>query len=315
MNVLIFGTGPMPCEPQYPVMAPGARTWQIARTVAGALASDADSSVTVVALESETRTQPDAPIRFGEGTGEGNTDAGSASPRRRTSIAYYALGFNDFVRQSQLPASKQKWLPEKIDAVVGTSSIQPCATAALFSASRGIPFWADIFGDPVAEIQSKAQLSREDHDANAGQYHHVWKLLLQTLLQGDRFSTLGERQRFALIGQLGTAGRLNRLTSGLDFVHAIPYGLFSDDPPAIVPPSQRDMFVLMWCGSFNTWMDVDSLVDGLVKAMKAHSKLRLLVVGGKIPGYNELAYERFAEGIRSAGLGDSVRMMDWQPLG
>jgi glycosyltransferase involved in cell wall biosynthesis len=314
MNVLIFGTGPMPCEPQYPVMAPGARTWQIARTAATALAGNGDGSVTVIGLENETRTQPGAPMTFECTVPAPDSPTPPGSAQRKVSILYYALGFNDFMRLNQPAAMKQPLFNMQIDAVIGTSSIQPCATAALFAASRGIPFWADIFGDPVAEIQSRAQLLPEEKDANATQYHHVWKLMLPVLLQGDQFSALSNRQRFALIGQLGITGRLNHLTSGTDFVHAIPYGLFPDDPPPLMPHSQRDMFVLMWCGSFNTWMDVDSLVEGLVAAIKANSRLRLLVVGGKIPGYNEIAYERFQEGVRTAGVRDAVRMMDWQPL-
>ncbi|MCH5374301.1 MAG: hypothetical protein JJ992_10005, partial [Planctomycetes bacterium] len=190
------------------------------------MASDANASVMVFGLENETRTKPHEPIGFTVSAAPPGDGSGSGTPARSVRINYYALGFNDFVKLNRPENLKQPWLAGEIDGVIGTSSVQPCATAASFAASRGIPFWADVFGDPFSEIQSKAQLSPEDREANSTQYHHVWKLMLPVLLQGDRFSSLSERQRFALIGQLGVAGRLNRLTSGRDIVHAIPYGLY-----------------------------------------------------------------------------------------
>ncbi len=312
MKIVILGCGPMPCEPSQPVMAPGARTWQIVQTVADALASAAGPmpDITVYGLEQQARPGGMKPAQV-EVALSPSGDPGAAGA---CTIRYVPLLYDDFIALPARGLAPGGPLPAPVDAVIGTASAQPCATAAALAAAVQVPLWVDVFGDPFAEIQSKAELCPAEKEANDTRCHHVWKLMIGALLQGDRFSALSGRQRHALIGQLGAAGRLNRHTSGLDFVHAIPFGLFPADAPPYQPPVPAEAFTVMWCGSFNTWMDVDSLVGGIAGAVVREPRLRVRVAGGKIPNYNEDAYDQFVAGIRSAGVEHAVEFAGWQPL-
>lgn len=308
MNIVVFGSGPMPCEPCFPVLAPGARTWQIVQTVACALSTEAGPHrIAVYALEPTPRERA-GPV------------AGSISATNGDfpgEISYVPCSYDDFVALAGAKPPERFSIPDKVDAVVGCASIQPCATAAEFAASRSVPVWIDLFGDPIAEIQSKAELHPDQQEENDRLYLHVWRLLLKALHHGDAFSALSERQREAVIGQLGPAGRLGRRTRGEHLVSTIPFALFPGDFPPVVsdePSEEGGTFTVMWCGSFNTWMDVDALVEGVTGALRQEPRLRLLVVGGRIPNYNEESFDRFVEGIRTSGVEGAVEFLDWCSL-
>jgi len=302
----------MPCEPQFPVMAPGARTWQIVQTCARALArSGTTPRIIVAALEQQLRTGGNH--AFDVVVPLDDTPSGPVC-----NVRYLPLTFDDFLafgtgKATEVPMSD---LPDDVTAVVATASSQPCATGAALAQRLGVPLWVDFFGDPFTEIQTKAASAPDQRSENQTRLHHVWKLHLAAMLQGDFFSALSERQRFALIGQLGAAGRLNRHTAPHDFVAALPFGLFASDIPARhgatrLPGTE---FTAMWSGSFNTWMDVDALVGGLAQAVATNPRIRLLVVGGGIPNYHDDAFTRFCAGVKSAGVAHAVEMTGWQPL-
>ncbi|MCX7018717.1 MAG: glycosyltransferase [Candidatus Sumerlaeota bacterium] len=305
--VVIFGAGPMPCEPYHAVMAPGARTWQITQTVVRALVCRGGAFPEIIVYGLEQQRRDDAAGR----SLTFSVSAGGGAPE----ITYVPLQYGEFIALPDRMAQHDFAYPEAVSAVIGCASLQPCSTAAGFARVFSAPFWADIFGDPIAEIQTKAELFPSEKDANDTRYHHVWKLLMPALLQSDVISALSGRQRFCLIGQLGAAGRLNRHTSGRDFVHTIPYGLFPEDAPsAAAAPAPNPNFTVMWCGSFNTWMDTASLVRGISEAVKARPNMRFMIVGGKIAGYDERSYTEFLDGIRKADAIHAVHVMDWQPL-
>ncbi|MCX7626327.1 MAG: glycosyltransferase [Candidatus Sumerlaeaceae bacterium] len=312
MKVVIFGCGPLPTEPEFPVTAPGARTWQIVQTVVNGLvmADDASPEVVVVALDSAAREGSPAQLVF---------NIPLDLPWERTlgreciPIVYAPCPIEKFkaIAQGEYPEILRGNPP---DAIVATGSVQPYATASIYARVIQRPLWVDVFGDPLAEVQTRAELLPERKEENDALYHHTWKLLMESLLQGDMFSSLSERHRFALMGHLGVAGRLNRSTRCYEFIHTIPYGVFSATAPPLAEPSQRPYFVAMWCGSFNTWMDVETLASGVVKTWKANRRFRLLVVGGTCPGYNEISFARFAEIVRSENASEAIRIANWQPL-
>lgn len=299
-------------------MAPSARTWQIVRTVAYALLkkSGNEPRIIVFGLEAQARPDPDfrldlrlssASLALKEGA-PGEADTGCH-------VTYVPRPYESFVRLSDLSLPENEHWAETVDAVVGCASLQPCSTAAQFAAVRRVPVWIDVFGDPFSEIQSKAELAPDEEQANDCHYHHVWKLYLPVLLTGDIFSALSARQRYSLIGQLGAAGRLNKMTSAHDLVATIPYAVFPGDAAEPAASQSKGDFVVMWCGSFNTWMDSGSLAEGVVQAMKRNPRLKLMVVGGRIPGYNDSAYAAFTEAVKDSGAESSVRFLDWKPFG
>ncbi len=308
MSVIIFGNGPMPTESEYAVTAPGSRTWQIVRTVADGLvqAGALSESILIFGLDEVPRSDNSA----------STPRALVSSQGHKIQVEYRPLPYEEFRNLgTDQPSIHQ--LPPEIRAVIATGSVQPYSTAAGFARLRSLPLWIDVFGDPICEMQSQMELTAEDGPAAAEtRLVHVWKLLLDALLEGDRFYGLSHRQRHALQGQLGCAGRLNQFTASASLCHYLPYAVFEADTelssiPASKPPEQ---FTIMWCGSFNTWMDVPTLTRGITDALKSNPNMRLLVVGGKIAGYNEISYGQFLTGIKEAEVEGAVTLMDWQPL-
>jgi glycosyltransferase involved in cell wall biosynthesis len=301
MKIQIFGSGPMPCETDFSVMAPGARTWQILQTVVNALSNARqNASVTVFGLEAQTRSKRTVEVPI-------SADRNSSN----FSIVYYPLGIEDFRKLSE---SKNSMIGEPPELVIGCASLQPCSTASLIARQANAPFWADVFGDPFAELQSKAQIEADQREAVEQLYSFAWQLYLPVLLTADHFSTLSGRQRFALIGQLGAAGRLNRHTTGQDIVTNIAYGIFPADVPKIPAPPAEGRFTALWSGSFNTWMDVDTLVRGIQLSVKQNPSIKIIVAGGKIDGYNERPYGEFVKAVNEAQLMMNVELIGWQSL-
>ncbi len=307
MSVIVFGNGPMPNEPDHAVMAPGSRTWQIVRTVALGLtdAGVANEKIIVLSLDETAR---------GEAANQNQPFTVTAG-EHEVSVEYFPLKYDSFRALAEADPDPLI-LPASIRAVVATASAQPYSTGSRFARRKNLPLWVDVFGDPIAETQSQLELLQgTDEQQQNNRLVHVWKLHLDGLLQCDQVSGLSQRQRHALQGQLGCAGRLNQFTAKESFCHYLPYAVFEDDVSAAPRAATADdRYTIMWCGSFNTWMDVPTLTRGITGALKANPALRLLVVGGKINGYNEISYNEFISGIREAGVEGSVTLMDWQPL-
>ena len=84
MKIVVFGCGPMPCEPQYAVTAPGARSWQIVQTVLSGLdlAEVSDAEMVVVNLDGTPRQPDSIPMTFDVPLDCGDTQPAAALHRR-----------------------------------------------------------------------------------------------------------------------------------------------------------------------------------------------------------------------------------------
>jgi len=183
------------------------------------------------------------------------------------------------------------------------------------------PIWIDLYGDRLVEEQlcllSWGESSR-------GWYRQV-REMTRILRLGDVFSTCGEPQRFSTIGQLAKAGRLNGHTIGYEFVHSILPGVgISQQPRASLAdrkrlrqsaglPTDSDAYVVLWCGGYNVWTDVETLFHGLEWAMKRRPDLQFLSVGGAANVPNNQTYDRFLNMIEQSAYRERFRMMGWVP--
>ncbi|GAB4315211.1 MAG: hypothetical protein Kow0059_07190 [Candidatus Sumerlaeia bacterium] len=313
-RVVIFGTCPLPWEP-YPVAGPALRTFQLMRPL-----WEAGCEVLIIAL----RTPGVYPADVG--------DLCTTRPFERV----------EFCHADYKIFTQREWVRRKIesfrpDAIVGAGSLLPNFEAGRWAGLA--PFWADVFGDPVSELQSKG--GAYGHDSTRGDLHHVWNLLTAVLLRGDRFSTLSGPQRLALIGQLGLCGRLNAHTDGLDLVASIPCGVDERDEAAQAEPERmadeqrREAagrlglaeafaaasadggrpFILLWAGSYNTWIDEATLFSGVEQAMAADPHIVFVSAGGGTEGYNPEIYERFRRRVEASRYRSRFAMLGWRPIG
>lgn len=175
-----------------------------------------------------------------------------------------------------------------------------------------IPFWADLFGNVMAEAQARAFMDNSDKCL-----FHYWNSEFNILTSADIFSSVSQRQSYALIGELGACGRLNMWTSEYNFTRVIPCGM--PDEEFIHEKNvlrgfgniSGDDFVVLWTGGYNTWTDVDTLYRGLISAMSINPKIKFVSTGGEIPEQDTITYPHFLELINSGRFRENFVMNGW----
>ncbi len=205
----------------------------------------------------------------------------------------------ELVREQDLlrPAMRRRIEAFAPEAVVGVTVYAAALAARL---RLDAPLWADVFGDIMAEAQAKAARTGSDWSIV-----HFWTLFRPVLESADRFSAVSGAQAYALIGQLGLAGRLSLRTAGEELVVTIPCA--AEPPPVRADRAiaRRELafededFVLLLSGGVNTWCDVETITTGIAQAMAIEPRLRVVVTGGAIPGHDEASHATLAAGLRA----------------
>ncbi len=226
---------------------------------------------------------------------------------------YNILKKDDFENIDILKEIFFKFEPE---CIIGCSFYPSFIAAKLISFAgpqlKAIPFWADLFGHVMAEAQARAFMDDDD-----GCLFHYWHSEYSTIITADIFSSVSDRQAYALVGELGAAGRLNKYTSGYDFVNTIPCGMpvekFVHKKNVIRGKNgiSDDDFVILWTGGYNTWTDVDTLFEGLVLSMEKNPKIKFVSTGGEIPEQDLKTYPRFISMIEHSKFAGNFMMNGW----
>jgi glycosyltransferase involved in cell wall biosynthesis len=157
----------------------------------------------------------------------------------------------------------------------------------------------------------------------------------EILRKGDIFSGCGRAQCHMMIGELAMAGRLNRRTFGYEFTRAILPG---SPPPAAtgekatgsaadnltkVDGPVRELlsehgiadgdFVVLWCGGYNTWTDVETLFHGLEAAMQCIPRLHYVSVGANTYTAPNNVYDRFVDMATASPQRNRYHLLGWRP--
>jgi glycosyltransferase involved in cell wall biosynthesis len=203
-----------------------------------------------------------------------------------------------------------------------------CVVAVNFShslyASRlrtNKPIWMDIYGDMLTIMQAAAYRARSDRGLAT-----TIGFLRQILRRGDVFSGCGGPQQHMTVGELALAGRLGHQSFGYEFTRVILPG----SPPKTALPDktaanghgrgwlaqfglQADAFVVLWCGGYNTWTDVDTLFAGLEQAMAEEPRVHYLSVGASTYSGPDTMYDHFLGRIAGSPYRDRFHMLGWRP--
>ena len=158
------------------------------------------------------------------------------------------------------------------DAVVAAGGYH--AARVVSGLSSGAALWIDLPGDLAAEGQLRAAASGDD-----GMLADYLAVLDRALAVGDRFSVVGPSQRLALLGQLGARGRLTAETAGRDPVAVVPV---ASDGPAAPPALPAGPLRVVSSGGYNTWLDPDTMFDGLEQAMARCEGILFVSTGGPV---------------------------------
>lgn len=197
------------------------------------------------------------------------------------------------------------------DCIIGVNAFPSTRAVQLRTQS---PIWADINGYSMGEAQTKA--FREDNDLYV---RHNWNQEKPALERADKFSSASDLQRHILVGELGTVGRLNRHTMGYNFVETVAEGR-KDDPMILSENNPRtnyfkeDDFLILWSGGYNLWCDVDTMFEGVEKAMAQEPRIHFVSTGGVIDGVDEKTYPHFQELISRSRFSDRFHLKGWIPF-
>jgi len=298
-RVAIIGAGPLPIYEGQSSMGPGIRTWQLAKPVARR-----GHEVFLVTFE------------FAIGSDWDFNRPRYTSPLEEVgAIEHLSLpeplpGTYDEALQSV----RERLKGFKPDAVVSAGAFFASRVAVALDPPQ--PLWIDLFGNTMSEIQAKvARTSSEEAEF----FKFLYQSELSILRRGDRFSTLSNPQKLAAVGELSLSGRLNAQNLGYDLVDVIPCGYDGECPPVHrqrvlrgVQASEQD-FVVLWTGGFNSWVDEQTLFEGLLRAMHEDRTIRWVGLGGGIKGHFQKGYENFRRQAEDSPFKNRFLFLDWIP--
>jgi glycosyltransferase involved in cell wall biosynthesis len=284
-RLLILGVSPLPFESTERSFGPGTRTWQLTEP----LLADGHE-VLLVGMRIPMTYPDDAPVELVE---------------QRGGLSYASITGDLYFNSPYVQNSYDSFQPDAVIFAHGSASFAD----SILDAS--VPVWIDLCGHVMAEAQAKAAVYGDDSYLD-----YFFRKMLGSLFKGDVFSTVSDAQGWALVGELGMAGRLNSMTDGVRLVHTIPCGVEEDDyrhERTVLRGIDVGMhdFVVLWSGGFNTWTDVDTMFGGLSYAMDRDPSIRFVATGGQIDGHDEITYPRFVEMIGASPHRDRFILKGW----
>ena len=227
-------------------------------------------------------------------------------------VDYHPIPFGQRGWLQQLQAAHDAFQPVCIVAV----NYFQCLYATRLKTNK--PIWMDLYGEIFTLIQAANFRTQTDRGLQT-----TIDFVRQILIAGDAFSGCSLPQQHALVGELGMAGRLNRHTFGFEFAHTVLPG--APPIPSTYParPVARTLldpvgvakedFVVLWCGGYNTWTDVDTLFAGLEQAMLDAPSLHYVSVGSSTYSGPDNMYERFCNQVKQSRFAERFHLLGWRP--
>lgn len=228
---------------------------------------------------------------------------------------YSGFPYTEFLANNPyvvIPALQKICADFSPDAIVG---VNPYPSYLACSLKTFLPIWTDLNGWAMVEGQTKAHL-----DKNDSILHYFWNMERQICLRADKFSTVSEPQRLALIGELAALGRLNSFTFDYRFAVSIPNAVNELHANHELIPSKKILrgvkvpesaFILLWSGGFNTWTDVDALVRIVGSFLKKDKSRFFVATGGMVEGHDETTYLRFKEAVEKSEWRERCLLEGW----
>jgi glycosyltransferase involved in cell wall biosynthesis len=286
-RVMLLGLSPLPLDNQRSLSALNRRTWHFARAL-----SEAGHDVMV------------ACFRVHGAYGDAESLPPVVEQQLAPNLLYRALDERAFMLSDTLDQYCDRFQP---DAIIAITPHTAHRAARLRTAA---PMWTDLYGYLMGEAQAAAYVHNDDNHLAA------WHRERASLERADVLSTCSLRQRYAVIGELGAVGRLNKTTAGYDFVRVLPSAIEPEPYEhtrtvlrgGLVAP---DDFVVLFAGGYNTWTDVDTLFDGLSRAMRRNRHVKFVSTGGAIKGHDERTFAHFRELIAGSPFAQRFIFTGW----
>jgi glycosyltransferase involved in cell wall biosynthesis len=299
-KIFLIGTGPLPMHNPSEMGFPALRTRQFLLPLLAAGHDVMLACLTQRELDSGPAAGTASPIQV-----SADTSAGAKN------FHYSVVRPDEPGRFLSLRDLRGNYGP---DVTVTAGPFLPMAAGA--RAAGDEPLWIDVPGDPMSEAQARAHRS-ESNDP----IHRYREMLGWALARGDQFSVISDAQRGPLIGALGLAGRMTGEALGHEWVHVLRGSVeglaTSNGPNSRLPESfpslPRDAFVVLFSGGYNTWLDTDTMLAGLLDAMDRDPNVHFVSTGGALRGHDETSYHGFVGGARASDHAERFHFCGWVP--
>ncbi len=226
------------------------------------------------------------------------------------------------VRCISIPFGRQGWAGElqRAHDRVGPDCIfsinfSHCLYSTKLRTDR--PRWMDIYGDMLT-IQQAYCFRKQ---SNRGMTTSV-AFMKEVLRSGDLFSVCGVPQKHMLVGEMAMAGRLTRENFGYEFSRVILPGSAPSPGRQQEEPKwtwgdklniSPDDFLVLWCGGYNTWTDVETLFRGMEFAMRRNPRVHYVSVGESTYEAPQTVYSELQNMIAASSHRDHFHLVGWQP--
>ncbi len=233
-------------------------------------------------------------------------------PAWQPNLHHQAIAFGDKGWLKTLQQTHDQFQPDCIVAV----NFSHCLYTTKLQSTR--PIWMDIYGDMLTIMQAAAYRAQTDRGL-----HTSIAFFHQILRKGDVFSGCGLPQQHMMVGELAMTGRLNQHSFGYAFARTVPPGSPPGHQVTIPRQAVRKLlaaqgigetdFVVLWCGGYNTWTDVDTLFKALTWAMAQDPALHYVSVGANTYEGADNVYTRLLSLIDKSPYRDRFHMLGWRP--
>lgn len=298
-KVFLIGSGPLPMHNPTEMGFPALRTRQFLHALVGAGHDVLLACLTSREADCGPATNPDEPIRLqlkSSGTSK--------------SFRYVVVRPDEPGRFLALRDLRGNFGP---DVTVTAGPFLPMAAGA--RAAGDEPLWIDVPGDPMSEAQARASRSESDEPI-----HRYREMLGWALARGDQFSVISHAQRGPLIGALGMTGRMSGEALGHEWVQVLRGSVEgiatlrgAARRPDAFPVLPTDAFVALFSGGYNTWLDIDTMFEGLLLAMDQDPTLHFMSTGGALRGHDETSFHRFRSAAEHSPHADRFHFLGWVP--
>jgi glycosyltransferase involved in cell wall biosynthesis len=291
-KILLIGHTPPPYAEEKRVDAANYRTWQFLSPLMDA---GIDVCLCVPGLDLQ---KPNISFR-------------DSNVQIRNGLSIVQIPFNNGLWIKKLQKTHDSYKPDCVAAIN--------FDAALFTTRlrTNKPIWMDIYGDYLTIFQA----AKYRTGSNRG-LPTTLNQVKSVLRKGDVFSVCSTPQEHVLVGELAMVGRLSYQNFAYPFTRVILPG----SPPIkeIISDHERNKllkqlglngneFIVLWCGGYNTWADVDTLFLGLSSAMERNPEIHFLSIGASTYQAADTAYDKFTRLIRDSPYRDRFHLLGWLP--
>lgn len=282
-KILIVGNAPLPLEKSKSRPAAGLRTYQFLKPLMDS--ANFELKLVTIAMPECYDLEPEKKII------------------KETGYEQLLISKNEPSLIKEIQNFTDDFRPE---AIIGVNTFPSYVASKL---KTDIPMWMDLNGWIMAEAQAQAYKLESN-----GYLSHYFSMEQTILKRADKVSVVSGNQKYAILGELASLGRLNKETFGYDFCLHIANG--TQDFGEVEKPGQTfnsydGKFVALWLGGYNTWADEATLFRGLEKAMEACDKLVFVSTGGEIKGLNNKTFANFKSMVERSKFRERFNFLGW----